>query len=206
MRDKNLTHIQLSEEIESYLAFRLKLPNSLTATVVNSPTLLDGDDWNIVYPKKFEELRGFICVTWFLKEELLKWRILGDLLLKNFTWLNRKQQIEISLLLSSKKTCIEFLRKSKRFTSHELFGNILFNGCLQMKKLKCFRRTRGPIVYPLRKRGYDDKGSLRKKEDWLERFDSSFTSEQNRREKIRTLQLKTINRLIKQLENSVESG
>lgn len=203
MRDKNLTHIQLSEEIERYLASRLCLPNSLTATVVNSPTLLDDDQWFFKYPKKFEELRGLICVVYFLNEEILKWRILGDLQMKTYSWLNRKQQIEIQLLLSSKSNCIEFLRKSRRFTSFELFGNILFTGCSQLKKLRCFKRVKLPPVRPLRKRGYDDKGSRRKSEDWLEKFDYSFILEQNRREKIRNLQIKHINRIIKQLEDSV---
>lgn len=206
MRDKNLTHIQLSEDIERYLASRLCLPNSLTATVVNSPTLLDGDVWYFSYPRKFEELRGLICVVWFLNEEILKWRILGDLLEKNYSWLNRKQQIEIHLLLSSKFHCVEFLRRSKRFTSHELFGNILYTGCRQLRQLKIFQRQRGPIVRPLRKRGYDDKGSRRKPEDWLEKFDYTFDLEHYRREKIQYLQLKHINRLLKQLEDSGRSG
>lgn len=206
MRDKNLTHIQLSESIDKYLDLNLDLPISLTTTVVDSPTLLESSDWNFRYPRKFEELRGLICVTWFLQNEFLKWRILGDLLEKNFTWLNRKQQIEISILLSSKFTCIEFLRRTRRFSSHEFFGNILYSGCRSLRNLRISRVPKRPIQKTQRKRGYDDKGSRRKTEDWIERFDIGFTLEQNRREKIRTLQLKHIHSIIKQLENTENSG
>jgi beta-galactosidase beta subunit len=56
------------------------------------------------------------------------------------------------------------------------------------------------VVRPQRRRGYNDKGSLRPTEKWLESFDYSFTEEQNNKEKTLKLHKKTLTRLTKYLE------
>lgn len=52
------------------------------------------------------------------------------------------------------------------FTENEIFGNLLKIGNQRLKRVRIFTPT-GPVVYPIRRRGYKDKGSRREESKWL---------------------------------------
>jgi hypothetical protein len=117
-----------------------------------------------------------------------------------FTFLNEKQRIEIQLLLDSKKTMLIYLYETNRYSSHEIFGNILRNDCKELfQTLKLKNRNR-KLRKTQRRRGYQDHGSRKPAEKWLETYDISFTERMNEIEARRYHLNKLTNRLIKILE------
>lgn len=117
--------------------------------------------------------------------------------------MNQKQRIEILILLNSKESTLRYLHRTKRYTSHEIFGNIINEGLKVLKNLPCYHRST-KVIFAKRKRGYDDKGSQRPKEKWLPSHDILFTTEQNYKEKKSNLRLQTVSRILKILEDSNE--
>jgi len=198
MRDKNLNFIQFEKQVEDFLYRKLLLPELLRTAVVITPTFLE--QYFIVYPRKFKEIQGLIVISYYCPEPL-KWRIWLDLNEMSFSHLNEKQRIEIQILLSSKENMLKYLFLTNRYTSHEIFGNILGEGLKTLKFLRIYRRST-KIVYRLRKRGYDDKGSLRPKEKWLPDSDYTFTDLQNEKEKRSQLRQSVINAILTSLENT----
>lgn len=198
MRDKNLNFIQFEKQVEDFLYRKFLLPELLRTAVVITPTFLE--QYFIVYPRKFKEIQGLIVISYYCPESL-KWRIWLDLNEMSFSHLNEKQRIEIQILLSSKENMLKYLFLTNRYTSHEIFGNILGEGLKTLKFLRIYRRST-KIVYRLRKRGYDDKGSLRPKEKWLPDSDYTFTNLQNEKEKRSQLRQSVINAILTSLENT----
>jgi len=197
MRDKNLNFIQFCEQFEKFVKRKTELPELLRTAVVDSTTF--SEDFTIIYPKKFKEILGLILIHWYLPEKI-KWEIHLTLMEMSFSHLNEKQKTEIGLLLHSNEVCLIYLYCTDRYSSHEIFGNLLRIGFRTLKFLRIYPKDRR-IVRPKRKRGYDDKGSLRPKEKWLPVFDFTLTELQNEKEKKANLHERKINRLIKKLEN-----
>lgn len=197
MRDKNLSFIQFCQQVEKFVERKLQLPELLRTTVIDSPTF--PDQFTIVYPRKFKDLQGLTLIHWWLPEKLM-WEIHLGLWELSLNHLNEKQKIEIKLMLSSREICLKYLYKTERYTSHEIFGNLLMSGVKTMKYLRLFKRST-KVKRVQRKRGYDDKGSLRPTEKWLPDFDFTLTALQNEKEKINTRRYKIINRLKEYLEN-----
>jgi hypothetical protein len=196
MRDKNLNYIKFIQSIEAVVLKMHNRSKDRRTAVVDNPTLVE--EFNIILPRKFFEIRGLCIHVHFITNEALRWRLRLDLeeKIKRF---DLKKQKELSLLLHSREVCLKFLYETDKYTSHEIFGNILKQGNEALNSLK-FRRKVYKVKQPQRRRGYNDKGSLRPTEKWLESFDHSFTTEQNNKEKTLKLHLKTISRLIKYLE------
>lgn len=196
MRDKNLNFIQFEQSVENFIAKKLYLSKDRRTSVVNSPTLLE--QFYLVLPSKFVDLRDLCIVVHFVKEDSLRFRLLLDLEEKFHKFDLRKQR-ELKLLLSSKEVMLLYLYRTKNYHSSEIFGNLIFNGTKVLKNLP-IRKKSSKVKYAQRKRGYDDKGSLRPREKWLESFDYSLTEEQNEKERRLELHNKTINFIIKYLK------
>jgi hypothetical protein len=199
MRDKNLNFIQFSAAVENFIESKHKISKDRRTTVVNSPTLLE--EFYLVLPRKFMDFRN-ICITLhYIKEEPLRYRILLDME-ERLTRFDSKKQLELKLLLHSKETMLKFLYLTRKYSSHEIFGNLINKGIQSLNNLKLKRRNT-KILKTQRKRGYDDKGSLRPKEKWLEKYDFSFTTCQNEKEKKQYLHQKSITKLLKYLERTL---
>lgn len=118
----------------------------------------------------------------------------------NLNHLNRKQILEIRIMFSSKDNMVKYLYLTQRYTSNEIFGNLVKNGVNSVKNLKIIKRST-KVVKPVRKRGYTDKGSLRPKEKWLPSHDYTLTNLQREIEKKRTRLDKSVIQITNYLEN-----
>lgn len=195
MRDKNLSFIQFEEQLRKEIERKTSLPKLLRTAVIDNPTLLE--DLIILYPRKFKELLG-ISIYHYYYPENLRWRVLLDLKEKSYSNLNRKQRMEILIVQNSKKDMLLYLYRTRKYSSHEIFGNIIKDGSTSTRQLQVFRENT-KVIRTRRKRGYDDKGSLRPKDKWLPQYDFSLTELQQEKEKETDLIIKIINRYLKNL-------
>jgi len=173
MRDKNLSFIQFSEQIESFIKKKTDSIKILREPVIDNPTFLDDSKFRLRFQtKKLQELRGLAIISYYLPE-FLGWKI-RYYLTEELRRLNLKDQIRLSTLLINKEVSLAFLYLTQEFSSHDIFGNLIERGCFSLKILKIQRRNQA-ILRPKRKRGYDDKGTLRSQDRWLPSFDWSLT-------------------------------
>lgn len=198
MRDKSLTLKQFHIQLEKVV--RRKFPTDdwfLRNHVSDSPTLSSElEDYRIFYPRNFRLLRSLAILQWYFPEAL-HWRILLDLKDLTLSQFNEKQKIEISLLLEEREICERYLYESKRFTSEELFGNILGNDLEDLKGvLRISKKRKTKPKRKVRRRGYRDHGSKRPDHKWLPSFDESLTEMQLLKEKIFLRRTRTVQILI----------
>lgn len=197
MRDKNLNYQMFHIQFKKNLLDKLQSNRFLRSAVAITPTFLESQD--IIYPRKFRLLRALAILQWYLPDTL-HWRILLDLLEMKLSFLNEKQILEIEILSSSETNMLKFLYETRRYTSHEIFGNIL-QDCLEcLESLKLIPRSR-KVSKTQRKRGYDDKGTRKPDWKWLPSSDFLWTEEQNRQERKLDLHTKTLNRILLTLES-----
>jgi hypothetical protein len=199
MRDKNLTLIQFVEQYEKFVNRKLKLPELLRTAVIDSPTFTE--DYKILIPRNFRDLRALVAVHWYFPGSLF-WYYHLELKDCKLNHLNFKQKVEINLMLESREIMLYYLYRTKRLTSFEIFGNILGTAIRNTRYLKVFKRSK-KIINPIRKRGYDDKGSLRLPETWLPDYDFSLTEQQNRKELRSYLTTRKIDSIKKYLEKNL---
>jgi hypothetical protein len=195
MRDKNLSYINFCASLDKKLS-SYHLSNSLRTAVVDITTFQSS--FKVVYPRDFRRLRALAILHHWLPD-YIRVLIRVDLEFKNINHLNKKQRIEFKTLLSSRDCCLKYLYLTERYSGNEIFGNLV-RDCLTLEIPIKHQRVVKPKI-PQRKRGYDDKGSLRSSDKWLERFDFNLTQEQNKINKERDLLHKTIQKLLKYLEN-----
>lgn len=205
MRDKNLNLNKFNIQLEKNVKSRCKLCDDkfLTRPVFVSPTLpVDPEDVIILYPKSYRLLRVLAISQWYFTE-MLHWRIFLDLKDMSLSHLNKKQRLELAILLSSKENMEKYLYRTERYSGSEIFGNILGNDLQDLlKELKFLRKTKKHPRKTIRRRGYKDKGSRRPSHRWLPRFDYSFTEYQNHRDKDKYLLNKLTKRILLILENN----
>lgn len=187
MRDKNQNYIQFSDQIASFLKKKTQTIEILRRAVIDTPTFLE-DYEIIVRNNKLISLRGLAVLSYYVPE-ILGWKI-REVLEKKLYKLNSKDQLRLSSLLINKESMLVFLYETQEFSSNEIFGNLLREGLLELKRLKIYRPTY-KIKRPQRKRGYDDKGSLRSSDRWLPSEDYELTELQNEIEKKSDLHLRT---------------
>lgn len=190
MRDKNLSYSQFNIQLMKTLKKEISDFNQFfRRAVVVSPTL-SLESYYFRYPKDFRLLRALAIIQWYFPEEF-HWRIYLDLTEKSHSQLSSKQRIELSLLLSSEDNCKKFLFETKRYSSNEIFGNILKNDMQDLlKNLKISKRNL-KVKRTQRRRGYNDKGSRKPDWKWLPTQDFSFTEYQNMKERKLNQELKT---------------
>jgi hypothetical protein len=203
MRDKNLSletfSIQLEKTVNRVCQLGHRFP---TCTVLDSPTrLLTSEEISISYPRNFRLIRTLSIIQWYLPEDL-HWRIFLDLKEEKFSQFNFKQKVELDILLSSKENCEFFLYETKRYSSSEIFGNILGNDLRELNKtLKISRRRKRKPLKAVRRRGYKDHGTRRPSDRWLPTDDFSLTIEQNSLENFQDHYNSLIKRLLSLIEN-----
>lgn len=204
MRDKNLDFSQFNIQLEKNCrkwknqTFHQFFENH----VLDTPTLLDENlpEIKISYPRSFRLMRTLCILLWYFPESSF-WYILVDLKEKSFPHFNRKQRLELSILLSSKENMEKFLFETQRYTSNEIFGNFLGNDAQDLfLVLKVGIRKFNPRR-TIRRRGYQDHGSRKPDEKWLPQSDFSFTEYQNEKEKKQYLFTLTVQKVVKYLEN-----
>lgn len=162
--------------------------NLLRTTIIDSPTFHEEYDSHIVLSRTLEELLFLGVIVWYLpsKEHQLYLR----LELERVSYF--KENYVLRLLLKSKGHMIIFLQETSLWTQRSFFGNVL---CRTMsskinRNLR-FRKRNKKVRYPKRKRGYDDKGSLRLAHEWKPSSDFSLTELQQEIEEERTSQSDT---------------
>lgn len=199
MRDKNLNSIfNFERSMKNFIERKLTTIEILRTAVIDSPTFLT--DFYFDFPRKLYQIRGLCIIVHYLPD-ILRYRIILDLEERIYKF-SLKEQLELKILLSSKENMIKFLFLTQKYSSHEIFGNIVNDGIKSLKVIR-IRRKNLKIVKPIRKRGYDDKGSLRSSDRWLPSFDISFIERQNQIEKEKYLHQKSLDRIINFLEKIV---
>lgn len=171
-------------------------PRIARTSVIDSPTLLES--YYLVLPRKFYSIRNLCILVHFIPNDSIKWRLRLDLEEKigNF---DLKKQLELKLLIESKQNCLTFLYETSKYTSNEVFGNILNQSIKDFESIKFLKKS-SRVNKAQRRRGYNDKGSLRPREKWIESYDFSFTELQNEKEKKTNLHNKTLHYLNKYLK------
>lgn len=199
MRDKNQNYIQFREQIESFLRKKTYTIEVLRRAVIDSPTFLE--EYNIsIRTNKLIALRGLALISYYVPE-ILGWKI-REILEERSKKLSHKDQLRLSSLLISKECSLVYLYETQEFSSHEIFGNLLGEGLKALKHIKIYK-LRYKVIYPKRKRGYDDKGSLRPSDRWLPDSDYTLTVLHNEIEKKSDLHLRIKLRLERYLREKV---
>lgn len=196
MRDKNLDLFNFEREVDKFVSRKLTISKSLRTAVAISPTRTDTtlQELKLNYPTKFQEIRGLIIVHYYLPEEL-RWKIWLDMTDRSFSEFNKKQRVELKVLLNSKESCLSYLYFSQRFTANDLFGNMIKVGLDSLSKIEPkWKSTK--VRKKVYRRGYDDQGSLRSLDKWLPDSDYLLTTLQNKKEKENYLLDKTIQRIL----------
>lgn len=199
MRDKNQNYIQFKEQIESFLKKKTQTIEILRRAVVTSPTFLENFDI-VITGNKLISLRGLAVLSYYVPENL-GWKIREKLELK-LKKLNSKDQLRLSSLLINEDCSLVYLYETQEFSSHEIFGNLLREGLKALERIKIYR-PKHKVKRTQRKRGYDDKGSLRSSDRWLPSFDYTLTELQNELEKKSDLHLRTKIKLEEYLRKKV---
>lgn len=186
MRDKNLSYLVFKEQFDKqlnkkFLTLFSKDIKILRTPVVDSPTFLS--EYELLLPRKFVHIRG-LCLLWEKLPEVLQFEVFLRLE-KEIEKFDFKKQLELKFLLNPETRYI-FLFSSQRYSSYEIFGNLIQESLEAFEKIRIFRRNK-KIRYPQRKRGYNDKGTLRSFDIWSHRwkpfFDWSLTDLQNQIER-----------------------
>lgn len=203
MRDKNLTLKSFSIQLEeNFLRVDQLERKSPTRQVFDTPTLLlDNSEVLISYPRNFRLMRVLSIVQWYFPENL-HWRVLLDLQEMGFKHFNRKQRIELNILLSSRKNCEYYLYETKRYSGNEIFGNFLRNDLKDLyREMRISKKVKKYPKRPVRRRGYKDHGARRPDDRWLPSKDFSLTEEQVRLEQETDHYTFVIARLLRYIEN-----
>lgn len=133
-------------------------------------------------------LENLAFLSWYLNDT---WRPLVQLWLgEQLRYVNSDCRMKVKLLLSHRSIAICYFAEQVSFRS--LKGNIvtLWKNLLENLRLR-FKKDREPRR-KVRRRGYDDHGSLRPSHKWLPRSDFSLTEEQNLLEEDRETDESTI--------------
>lgn len=177
MRDKNLNYIKFCDQIEVFVTRKTKTIEILRRAVVTSPTLLEENFKLKFHNNKLINLRGLAVLSYYVPE-ILGWKIRFELEEKAKR-LNLKDKKKLELLLISKEIALCYLYETNEFSSHEIFGNVIDKGLETLKFLKIIER-KIRVKKTQRRRGYDDKGSLRSQDRWLPSHDYTLTNLQNK--------------------------
>ena len=149
---------------------------------------LNYSEYKVVLPRKFREMRALAIFAWYCTDEFLKYEILLQLSVErkvptSFENKNFENQLSLSLLSQSKEIMLSTLLLMSDFSTRELFGSILYDDLLSgLRNLK-IQKKNSFVRRKIRRKGYRDKGSWRKPDRWIERFDYSFSELQEIQEK-----------------------
>lgn len=207
MRDMNLTYAVFEKQYKKQSERKFSIicskesKNILRSAVVTTPTFPESL-YSLVVNNRYKTVRG-LCLFWERFPENIRYE-LYFLLLEKIKKFEVKKQLELNLLIEPDLRLI-YLFQTKRYTSHEIFGNLLQEGIQAIGSILLRKRSQ-KVIKPQRKRGYDDKGTLRCfaiwNEKWKPSFDWTFTEHQNRLERKQIRQEKhllNIKKLLREL-------
>lgn len=165
--------------------------------------------FRVSIPKDFRRVRALSISVWFFPENV-RWLYLIEMENCTFTQFNRKQRIEIKLLLSSQENCVKYLYLTQRYTASELFGNLIgndFKDLSQVLRLRFVKQTRAKKK--VFRRGPKDKGSRRSDPsariiEFEEKRDAWLNEQETLYQKNELLLQQTVHRILKVLENFFE--
>lgn len=199
MRDMNLTYLIFKNQFRQQLNRKVSKCGSkdieiLRDAVVDSPTFLS--DYDIVLPRKFHHIRG-LCLIWDKLPENVRFEVFLQLE-ERISAFDFKKQLELKSLIDP-EVREKYLYFTERYSSHQIFGNFIFDAIEALKVVKLKRKST-LVKKPQRKRGYNDKGTLRSFDIWSHRWkpshDWSLTELQNKQEKTKSLQEKYLNKFV----------
>jgi len=189
MRDSNNNNFQIVVSIENFLTEEAhNRIGILRNHVADNPNFLSEN--YMVLPYKLRSIQGLVILSWWISEEIgvILREDIRDKRLKRF---NLEDQFLIETFLMGKNKTIQVLNDSSLWHSRDFFGNILYEGNRCLERLR-FRKNRTKVIYPKRKRGYDDHGSRVPDSKWLPKYDYSLTELQNEIEAERKSQEDTL--------------
>lgn len=167
MRDRNLLsyqqfNIQLKERILQSFEILGTRRNSFSqeqSFEFRPDSLLE--EKLVSFPRNFRLLRSLCIIFWYFPENL-HFLVRIRLEEENFHFLNDKQRIELSILLSSEENMKKYLYLSDRFTGNEIFGNFLGNDLRELSlKFKVSNKKNPFPRKRIYRRGPKDYGSRR---------------------------------------------
>lgn len=185
MRDSIFNKENFVEQIENFITTESqKRIETLRSHVIDSPNFLSEN--YLVLPYKLKSILALSFFSWWLPEEigvLLREEIYE----KRLRRYSLEDKALIEQFLQSKYHSILFVEESNLWHSRDFFGNFLVEGNKCLERLR-FRRINTKVIYPKRKRGYDDHGSRVPDSKWLPKYDYSLTELQNSIEEERKTQ------------------
>lgn len=176
MRDRNFNSSDFISGLERYMTrFRTKL-ELLRSDVVDNPNFsYDSFVFNVSTLGP-DEVLGLALLSWYAPREVsLYLRMDLEKRIKQFLL---EDQAKISLCLSSKGTCLNFLQETTLWHSRDFFGNILDKLSRRLRVLRIMRPKR-KVKRPQRKRGYHDHGSRVPEHRWKPKSDYELVMKQN---------------------------
>lgn len=190
MRDSNFNKRDFVEQIENFLTTdSLNRIETLRNQVADNPNFLSEN--YLVLPYKLKSLLALGFLSWWISPEIGV-ILREDIREKRLKRFSLEDQVLLELILHSKEISINFVSDSNLWHTRDFFGNFLVEGNKCLERLR-FRRISTMVVYPRRKRGYDDHGSRVPDSKWLPKYDFSLTELQNQIEERRKSQEDTIN-------------
>lgn len=214
MRDRNLSQRQFNIQLENYISPRLQryengrnfFSQELSLELRPSES---NSEFRVSFQKDYRSLRTLSIILWYLPERshfLLRLELEG----LSLNWLNWKQQVEIRILLNSKKSMEKYLFLTQRYTGSEIFGNILGNDLRKVsKETKFYKKIQSKAKKKIWRRGPKDKGSRRETSSLIifeETRKDIFLQIEEEESLKRNLQIrKLVNRILEILEDFSEN-
>lgn len=168
---KNTIFFSLVEKVtrEVRLEIRRRLSCSETMSLCSDiPNKSYG--WNIGGIRKGLTSREAISLVLYISEINEDWAILLREEINEMCYLKRYQGMWIKVHKLNKLYRLEhkvYRLLEEGYSENEIFGNYIKLGYYRLKKINLYDPNRGPIVYPIRKRGYNDHGSRQEDHRWL---------------------------------------
>lgn len=170
MRDRNLNlqqfNIQLTRAVQRQKGFKEKTLLcekyfSQKCCLWRSDPETPNSVFQVFMPKDFRLLRSLAISHWFMPENLY-WLYHIELEEQTFSQLNRKQQIELKILLSSRSNCVKYLFMTQRYSANEIFGNLVGNDLNDLSRvLKLKLKKQAKARKKVFRRGPTDQGTRR---------------------------------------------
>jgi hypothetical protein len=139
-------------------------------------------NFRIKFPRNFRQLRALAIASWYLPD-WLKYEVILHLSTDFIYSLDIKAKgfqlsLELGCLSYSEEVMLSWIEEG-RLSTRVLFGTVLQEDLVDaLRSLEIFEEQQGPVVRPIRRKGYKDKGTWKSPDRWTEHFDFSFNQEQ----------------------------
>jgi hypothetical protein len=173
----------LDEQISRKVNLQWQSAQNASPCKLHPPTNLN---YRILLPRKFRLLRALGVACWYLPD-WLKWEIILQIGEKPYSldFANKGLSTSVELLVFSlsKEKMVSYC--SNLINPRKLFGTILQEDLKNaLKEIRIIPTEVGPVVRPVRRKGYKDKGTCRPGHRWINTYDDdSFIELQNTKEK-----------------------